>query len=99
MSVCNTSSFVTNISVGPGGRQPVASGWKTCDRSVIGVGVGKGVDAAVGVTVETGVGDGGVAEGCGGAVVVGPTAAGAEQPVIVTTSSAAMTKRMRRGYE
>jgi hypothetical protein len=32
-------------------------------------------------------------------VIVGPTATGAEQAVIVTASSATMTKRMRRGYE
>jgi hypothetical protein len=63
---------------------------------VIGVGVGKGDGdgTAVAVTAWLGIGD-----GCGDGVVVGPTAPGAEQPVSMSASSAAMTKRMRRGYE
>lgn len=63
---------------------------------MIGVGVangdGDGTAVAVAAWLETG-------DGCGDGVVVGPTATGAEQAVIVTASSAAMTKRMRRGYE
>ena len=63
---------------------------------MIGVGVGKGDEDGIAVAVAAWLGEG---DRCGDGVVVGPTAAGAEQPVIVSASSAAMTKRMRRGYE
>ena len=63
---------------------------------MIGVGVANGDGDATAVAVAGWLG---VGDGCGDGVVVGPTAAGAKQPVIVTASSTAMTERMRRGYE
>ena len=90
-------SFVENIRVGPVGRQPFASGRKTCESSVIGVGVGGRVEVARAVAAAVGVAVGAALELAADGVLVGATAAGAEHPAIVSANSAATTKRMPSG--
>jgi len=79
------------------GRQPFASGRKTCESSVIGVGVGGRVEVARAVAAAVGVAVGAALELAADGVLVGATAAGAEHPAIVSANSAATTKRMPSG--
>jgi hypothetical protein len=93
------SSVVATMMVGPLARQPVDAGRKTCDSSVIGVGVANGVAEAGAVVAAGRVGDGVTGEGdsVGGLLArgVGETVEVAdEQPTMVSVTTAAMRRRI-----
>ena len=92
-SVDVSVSFDTNMSVGVVGRHPVASGWKTWDKSVIRVGAAATVALGRLGDTRTDVAAGALVSLADGAVV-GVVATGTEHAESVAASSATMKKRM-----